>query len=133
MLLGVYPPGSACAAITCLTLTWQAWVLHFQACQASKSEMRSHPSRPNAAAHISLQHSAPCKVACLQAILAIVRLLCMRLPTVEFHAGSMLLAVAQGAARGVHSPMGDHVTLYDMETGARRRNLQLRWVQASGW
>ena len=63
---------------------------------------------------------------CLQAVLAIVRLLCMRRPTVTFHPGTMALAVAQGVAAGIPSPLGDHVTLYDMETGARRRSLQLR-------
>ena len=57
----------------------------------------------------------------------------MRLPTVEFHAGSMVLAVAQGAAAGAPSPMGDHVTLYDMETGARRRSLQLRSGMSQLW
>ena len=57
----------------------------------------------------------------------------MRLATVEFHAASMVLAVAQGAAAGAPSPMGDHVTLYDLETGARRRSLQLRSGMSQPW
>ena len=40
----------------------------------------------------------------------------------------MALAVAQGVAAGIPSPLGDHVSLYDMETGARRRSLQLRYA-----
>ena len=59
-------------------------------------------------------------------MLAAVRLLTMTLPTVEFHSSTMVLAAAQAAPPGEVAPTGDHVSLFDMESGQRKRSLQIR-------
>ena len=77
---------------------------------------------------MQLQHQPHLKRSgCMQAVLPMVRLLAHSFPTVQFHSSTMVLAAAQGAPAGEVVPTGDHISLYDMETGQRKRSLQLRF------
>ncbi|KAK9808344.1 hypothetical protein WJX73_004086 [Symbiochloris irregularis] len=58
---------------------------------------------------------------CLQAVLAAVKVLCMRFPTVQYHAGTALLAV--GRLPPPSLPSEEPISVYDMETGAKKRSL----------
>ena len=60
----------------------------------------------------------------LQAVLAAVKVLCMRFATVKYHAPTTQLAV--GALPSYARSSDGPIAIYDMETGARKRSLHFR-------
>ena len=59
-----------------------------------------------------------------QAVLAAVKMLCMRFATVEYHAATTQLAVGRLPSYAPSS--SEPVAVYDMETGAKKRSLHIR-------
>ena len=60
----------------------------------------------------------------MQAVLAAVKVLCMRFPTVLYHAATTQLAVGRLPS---YAPTSDEpVAIFDMETGAKKRSLHFR-------
>ena len=68
----------------------------------------------------------------MQAVLAAVKVLCMRFPTVRYHAGTALLAVGRlpscDPSAGSAGPLANDepLAVWDMETGAKKRSLLVR-------
>lgn len=67
-------------------------------------------------------------VAC-QAVLAAVKLLCMRFPTVKYHAGTAMLAV--GGLPSLAPSPNEPIAVYDMDTGIKKRSLRCRFATSS--